>query len=174
MRRGVNAPSSHAPLPGAPRSACGFTLIEVLITVVILSVGLLGVVALQAEGLKSGRTAILRNKAVALGADMADRMRSNRVGAIAGEYISAATDQGTNRNCADDLDGSPTVACSPAFMADHDLWLWKRVLSDARLGLPGEPTGVITTDGAVVPTFTITVTWTEPSGTYDYALGVQP
>ncbi len=173
MRGGLTT-SAQPGRSAAQYGARGFTLIEVLVTVVILSVGLLGVVALQAEGLKSGRTAILRNKAVALSADMADRMRANRVGAIAGEHITPATDSGTNRNCADDLTGGPTVTCTPAFMADHDIWLWKQVLTDARLGLPGSPTGVITSDNAAEPTFTITVTWTEPSGTYNYALGVQP
>lgn len=152
----------------------GFTLIEILITVVILSVGLLGVVALQAESLKSGRTAILRNKAVALASDMADRMRSNRVAANAGNYVAGSADMGANNNCADDLIGGATITCTPVQMAQHDIWLWKRTLTDARLGLPGDATATITTDGAPVPTFTITVNWTEPSGAYAYALGVQP
>ena len=76
----------------------GFSLIEILITLVVLSTGLLGLAALHAEGLRSGRSACLRTKAVNLASDMADRMRSNRPAALAGNYVNAAGDHGSNKD----------------------------------------------------------------------------
>lgn len=61
----------------------GFTLVEVLVAWLVLSVGLLGVAALQLESLRSSRAALLRTQAVLLTTDMADRIRANRVPADA-------------------------------------------------------------------------------------------
>ncbi len=156
------------------RKGGGFTLVEILIALVIISVGMLGIAALHMESLKTGRTALLRTKAVALSADLAERMRSNRVGALAGNYAITAADTGTNRNCADDNVGDPTVDCTPALMADHDLWLWKNQIANAQTGLPGPGTGAVASDGAVSPTYTITIAWTEAGDAQQYVVQVQP
>ena len=152
----------------------GFSLIEILITLVVLSIGLLGLAALHAEGLKSGRSAYLRTKAVGFASDMADRMRANRPAAIAGNYVSAAGDKGANRECADDTVGGARQVCSPADMATHDIWLWKRALEDARNGLPGPGTGTLTSDGGSPPTYLIVLAWNESGLQSTYAVPVQP
>ncbi|MBT8136006.1 MAG: type IV pilus modification protein PilV [Gammaproteobacteria bacterium] len=152
----------------------GFTLLETLIALVVLSVGMLGIASLHVEGLRNGRTATLRTKAMTLATDMAEKMRANRIGAQAGNYVSAAADAGANNDCADDLVGNPTVACTPTLMAQHDIWLWKRKLVNAQTGLPGSPTGVIISDGAAAPTFTITLNWTENGVADTVSLLVQP
>lgn len=54
------------------------TLLEVLITLIVVSIGLLGVAALNVKTLGANRTALLRARAVLLTADMADRIRANR------------------------------------------------------------------------------------------------
>ena len=56
----------------------GFTLVEVLVALVVMSVGMLGIAALYLEGLRAGRTALYRTTAVNLAADMADRIRANQ------------------------------------------------------------------------------------------------
>ena len=56
----------------------GVGLIEVLITVIILSIGLLGVAALQARSLQENQSAVLRTQANILAYDILERMRSNR------------------------------------------------------------------------------------------------
>ena len=56
----------------------GFTLIEVLISVVIFSVGLLGLAGLQATGIKLNHSSLLRSQATLLAYDIADCMRANR------------------------------------------------------------------------------------------------
>ena len=58
--------------------ARGFTLIEVLVTVVVISVGLLGIVALQVVSLRNNHESYLRTQATALADDIIDRIRSNR------------------------------------------------------------------------------------------------
>jgi type IV pilus assembly protein PilV len=126
---------------GAPRrSIGGFTLVEVLVTLVILSVGLLGIAALHTASLRNSLDSALRSQASALAADIADRMRGNRNAALAGNYDIAI---GSTRTV---ISGSPLV--------DRDINAWKTQLAQV---LPGG-------DGSIVRTgdvFTITVQWGE-------------
>ncbi|MFZ0257314.1 MAG: type IV pilus modification protein PilV, partial [Gammaproteobacteria bacterium] len=64
----------------------GFSLIEVLITVLVLAIGLLGLAGLHAQALRFSHNAYLRSHATLLGNEMADRMRANLVGVAAGSY----------------------------------------------------------------------------------------
>ncbi len=64
----------------------GFSLLEVLIAMIILSVGLLGLASLQANTLKMNHGAYQRGQAVFLAYDMMDRMRANRTAALNEEY----------------------------------------------------------------------------------------
>lgn len=64
----------------------GFSLIEVLVALLVLSVGLLGLAALQTVALKSNHSAYHRSQATFLAYDMLDRMRANRNAAMAGDY----------------------------------------------------------------------------------------
>jgi type IV pilus assembly protein PilV len=57
----------------------GFTLIEVLVALIVLSVGLLGIAAMYVETLRANRDALVRTQAIALASDLADRIRSNRL-----------------------------------------------------------------------------------------------
>lgn len=72
----------------------GFSLLEVLIALLILSVGLLGIAALQLVSLKTNHGAYQRSQATILAYDMMDRLRANRVIAMAEGYdiaMAAAT-----------------------------------------------------------------------------------
>ena len=69
--------------------ARGVSLIEVLVTVVVLSIGLLGLAGLQASGTKFNHGAYTRSQAVNFAYDIADRMRANRSEALAGNYTIA-------------------------------------------------------------------------------------
>src|SRR5262249_28297832 len=59
----------------------GFTLIEVLVALVVLSIGLLGVAGLQMVGLRGNLSAASRTQASYLADDIIDRMRANHVAA---------------------------------------------------------------------------------------------
>ena len=62
----------------APRKARGFTVVEVLIALLVQSIGMLGIAALYLESLRASRSALVRTQAVTLAADIADRIRANR------------------------------------------------------------------------------------------------
>lgn len=78
--------SGRGGVGASPRAVRGVSLIEVLVTVVVLSIGLLGLAGLQASGTKFNHSAYMRSQAVNLSNDMADRMRANRTEALAGNY----------------------------------------------------------------------------------------
>lgn len=61
----------------------GFTLVEILVAIVVLSFGVLGVVGMQAAALQSNRSARNQSTAVALGRELADIMRGNKDVALA-------------------------------------------------------------------------------------------
>ncbi|MBT5229003.1 MAG: type IV pilus modification protein PilV [Methylococcales bacterium] len=64
----------------------GFTLIEVLIAVIVLSIGLLGFAGLQLSSLRNTNSSYTRAQAVTLSYDIVDRMRANIVGFHCGLY----------------------------------------------------------------------------------------
>ncbi len=84
----------------------GFTLIEVLVSMIILAVGLLGIAGLQAMGLRNNQSALLRSQATLCAYDMSDRMRTNSQGFSADNYDEPASTAVTN--C------ESTTGCSPS------------------------------------------------------------
>lgn len=95
----------------------GITLIEVLVTVVILAFGLLGLASMQANSLKNNHSAFLRSQATYIAYEMFDRMRANRTVAIdSGSYNIAMTDS------------APTSAGST--VASGDLFIFFTALSN--------------------------------------------
>lgn len=66
----------------------GLTLLEVMITVVILSLGLLGLAGLQLTGLKNNRDAYNSAVAAQIMQDMAERVRADMTGMRANSYDS--------------------------------------------------------------------------------------
>lgn len=81
------------PLKLAIRPEHGFTLVEVLVSIVILSFGLLGMVGLQTSSLQANRDARLQSTAVVLSREMAEMMRGNKDVALAtgSAYLGAFT-----------------------------------------------------------------------------------
>ena len=61
----------------------GFTLLEVLVALVILSVGLLGLAGLQTTGIRNNHSANLRSQATILAYDITDRIRANKANSAA-------------------------------------------------------------------------------------------
>jgi len=124
----------------------GFTLIEVLVTMVILSIGLLGLAGLQANSMKSNHNAYLQSQATIMANDMADRMRANLEGVVANEY--------NNINGIPANPGCISADCSAAQLADYDAYEWNTMLADQL------PSGAGTVVGNS-RTFVITVRWDE-------------
>ncbi len=122
----------------------GFTLLEVMVTVLVLSIGLLGLAGLQATSLKLNSSAYLRSQATNLAYDMADRMRANRQVALSGAY-----------------DGTAATTCQvinpTGDMAEQDVAAWGNALACT---LP-QGAGSIATNGGIV---TIVVQWDDSRG----------
>lgn len=131
-----------------PQFCGGFTLIEVMVALAVVSIGMLGIASLYTQALGASRTTQYRSQAINLMSDMADRIRGNRLGGVA--YAGAAQD----RNC--DLSGGAT--CTPAFMAQDDLFNWGAQVNAL---LPGGAWAVTRNAATLPPTFTIQVQWDE-------------
>ncbi|MBW8306116.1 MAG: type IV pilus modification protein PilV [Thiobacillus sp.] len=83
----------------------GFTLLEVLVAIVVLSIGLLGLAGLMASSLKNSHSAYQRTQATWLAYDALDRMRANRQVALAGGYnLALGAAPGGSALAKDDLD----------------------------------------------------------------------
>ena len=87
----------------------GFTLVEVLVAVVILSVGLLAVAGMQLNSMRGSNNALYRSQAVLGAEDVLDRMRANRTAALDGDYditLGVAPDSSTYSGIVlEDLEG---------------------------------------------------------------------
>lgn len=152
----------------------GYSLIEVLIALVILSVGLLGLAALQGEGLRSVGTASIRFQAVQLIEDITASMAANPDGvaelvggAFVQHYLVDATGTGNAAHaCADGLSTNSANDCTAQQMAQFDVSLWKTSLAARLPG--GNGTIVATTNSfgaASNDDFIVTITWTERGDT---------
>lgn len=123
------------------KPAMGFSLVEVLVALAVLSIGFAGYAALQLIGIRSVEDSYLRSQATILAEEMAERMRANRA-AFGGVVVDQSEYHGRNfaQNPADDFcDGalqgntidalrceSDSVAgaaqnCTPTQMAQYDV-----------------------------------------------------
>lgn len=78
--------------PGRHCSSAGFSMIEVLVSIVVLSFGLLGMVGLQAASLRANRDARLQSTAIVMAREFAEMMRGNKdvaLLALANPYLLA-------------------------------------------------------------------------------------
>ncbi len=117
----------------------GFSLIEVLIALLVLAIGLLGLAALQAQGLRFNHDAYVRTQATHIAYDIVDRMRANTANVAA--YTAA----------------DPNLACDPTVSTvNMDLSCWYDGLAAA---IPGG-SGVIAAN-ATANFFDVTVRWTD-------------
>lgn len=140
------------------RKAGGFTLIEVLIALIIMSVGMLGIAGLYVHSMQAGRTSVLRHNAVTLAGDISDRIRANpRAGAA---YALA----GANNNCV-----AAGIDCTIGEMAAHDIFLWDQ---QAAATLPNGQVNVVFDNAVIPPTYQITITWTEPGENLSYSVTI--
>lgn len=123
----------------------GFTLLEVLIAILVLSIGLLGLAGLMASSIRNNHSAYQRTQATWLAYDMIDRMRVNRASAI------GAT---VDYNIA-----IGTAASGSSGLAGTDVTGWKTTVANALPAGDGSVT-VNTTSRAV----TVIVQWNDSRG----------
>lgn len=123
-------------LPATTRkSECGLSMIEVLVTLVIIAFALLGMAGLQGRVHRALVESFQRSQAVVLLSDMASRLRANRAEAATGGYIISGT-LGT---------GSPDIDCATAAAgAALDKCEWSNALKGSAESRGSVTTGAMT------------------------------
>jgi len=133
----------------------GFTIVESLVALVVLSVGMLGIAGLYVSSLQAGRTALSRTQAVSLVNDMIDRIRANASARDAYD-MDTYSDAPVVRGCV------TTNNCSTGLLAEDDLARWVTATQGA---LPGTPTANVEVTLAAATgrpdRYQVTVTWQE-------------
>jgi len=114
---------TFCPDRATPSKAAGFTLIEVLVTLVVLALGLLGVMGLQARGQQAELESYQRGQALVLLQDMVDRINANRADAHSLAYVPSSTFPVGG--------GGLLTNCTPLTGAAYDICDWGNQLKGA-------------------------------------------
>lgn len=150
----------------SPKYQRGIGMMEVLVTILVLAIGLLGLAGLQLASLKQNNQALQRSVATLDAYDLTDRIRANPIGVDFGWYNSptatAVAACGT------------TSGCTPQQMAQNDFYSWLQQLAsdlpsgkgfvciDSAVDTAVDPTVGPSCDGSG-DLYTIYITWTEIS-----------
>lgn len=100
----------------------GFTLLEVLIAVLVFSIGMMGVAGMVLASMRGTHTAQLHTQATLQAQWIGDAMRANPAGVMAGAYNMTAP-TAVSETCA--------TGCTPAQTATRDMETWGSMLSRA-------------------------------------------
>ena len=136
---------------GMPRFANehGFTMLEILITMFLLTLWLLASAGVQSASLQFNKAAQFRTQAVYFATDIAERMQANKTGATGGNYAYSGSSTETATNCS-------SSTCSPAQLAVFDLSEWSARVSAALPSGAATVTAVTTGNPA---TYRIVISW---------------
>lgn len=139
---------------GSAHAARGVSLLEVMVAVVVFSLGLLGLALMQIKGAQFGKEAGSRTHAIMQARSIADAMRANPVGVSHGTYVASTTTPPTALV-------SCTSNCTPDQVAANDVYTWLQRLKAESAGAGGTIAGPSSVTGA----YTVTVTWSGQSAT---------
>jgi type IV pilus assembly protein PilV len=150
------------------RTSSGFTLVEVLVSVIIFSVGLIGVARLQVVAKQSNYDAVQRVTATSIAQDLLSRMRANHT--VLNTYVSntgsTVIGRGSIDNEPNPVCGSSATLCTEDQLAEHDLWDIEQAL-DGIAELDGDGNAV---GGLISPTLCISGPAAGDSGVYTVAI----
>lgn len=148
-------PALSLPPTAYPRPAAGFSLLEVLIALVILSVGLLGIAAMISGTMKANDSAYMRTQATGLAYNMIDRMRANTTATDNGQYdVSMPASAST----ASEPSACTNNACDSTQLAAYDVDQWEY---DAAHLLPQGRGSITSSINGGVTVITIKVLWND-------------
>ncbi len=138
---------THSAIRKRRQAQSGAGMLEVLISILLVSFTLFGLAGLQASTLRYQKIAHFRSLASLYSGEMADRVRANVAGAIAGHYNFASTAY---------ADGAGTMPvclvvnlCTPAEVAALDVYQWRVNLGRGMAGGWGEISGNVV-DGFMI------------------------
>lgn len=109
------------------KRCAGTSLIEVMVTVVILAISLIGIAGLQIFGVRHNHSAYLRSQSTILAYDIFDRMRANRtISATTNAYLLNFGDYvpPASTDCSDD-----SQTCTPLEIARYDMAQWTQAVA---------------------------------------------
>lgn len=109
------------------KAQSGSSILEVLVSMIILAIGVMGVASLQSVSLRSNQSAYLRTQATIYSADIVERMHANSVATNVGSYNNVTGSE--QANCM----SAAHAICTSTDMANNDVFEWKR---DVAAGLP--------------------------------------
>lgn len=150
------------PAVSTPTAQRGVSLIEVLVAILIVSLGVVSMAGLLAKSAQLGKASEFRAMAALLGADMADRMKANIGGVKAGNYnltpagLLAAAPANAAMACDQ---AAMVVSCTVPQMATYDLAQWQQTLFNS---IPSG-TGYIQFDVADGNAADLWVAWQDPA-----------
>jgi type IV pilus assembly protein PilV len=139
----------------------GFTLLEVMISIAILAIGMLGIASLQMVSIEHNNAAYLRSQAITISQDIVERMRNNPEAVNARKFDDIDSSQIESIHsivCLTDIAG-----CTTDQLADIDIDQWALSVNsinddNTRLQLPNAK-ATIKVDGANTNLFTIKIEW---------------
>ena len=143
------------------RTQSGATLIEVLVTLLIMSLALMGAAGMQAAAMRLNQGGTFRTQAVFMAADLAERMEANKSGAINGDYVVPAS--GIPSTAGLSCVSSP---CSSKSLADFDKSQWEALVSAT---LPQSTWEVTQTVAGNPSIYTINISWVDRRATENNA-----
>ncbi len=143
----------------------GFSLIELLIALIVFSVGLLGLAGLQTVSKQANFEALQRTSASQVAFGLLEDMRVN--GDAINTYLGAVEIGGGSRGGEPAPNCSGTAECNSAQKATHDLWFWEQVLDgnfemNDNVGAGGLVLPTLCVGGpvgGVAGVYTITIAW---------------
>ena len=155
-------------------AALGFSLVEVMIALIIISVGMLGIAKLEAVVLSNTSTSRVRALVALQAASLADSMHADRdfwdnqsadwtspLGVTVTLASGSSTLSATNSGNLSTALGTPpdcTAQCTPVNMAGYDVSNWATALSAV---LPNSTSTITCTTAVGVTTCTVQVQWNE-------------
>lgn len=147
---------------GSPKMAQrGFSMIEVLITLVIIATALFGTAGLQLYAMRMNQSGQFRTQAIFLASDIAERMEANKKAAVDGNYTLPLTNTvgSTAADCA-------KADCGETALAEWDLVQWGNSIFNL---LPGASWQVTQTATGNPSTYVIVINWTDRRTNTQYA-----
>ncbi|MDP9291350.1 MAG: type IV pilus modification protein PilV, partial [Verrucomicrobiota bacterium] len=151
----------------------GFTLLEVLVSMVILVLGVLGAAAMTVTAIRNSQQSAARSTAVALAYEVGDMIRAYSKPASIAIFVGVSTTAGTGSATAGCYN---TAGCSELQLAKNDLFEWSLRVTDGRL--PGGNAAICRDSANAVPStaaapncdnkltspLVVKVWWTEKNG----------
>ena len=134
-------------------------MLETLVTLLIISIWLLGSAGVQTIAMKLNKTSALRHQAVLLASEIGERMENNKLGAIAGLYNYDGSAKTVSTDCV-------AALCTSAQLADFDL---AEIYIRSAAALPGSKVTITRVAIANPVTYAIKVEWKDRRTGQTYA-----